>query len=74
VERELIRVEASDARSIVIDLSELTFVDSTGIRLALEAQARMQEDPGRLQLVRAPAGVQRVFRIAGVEDRLPFVD
>jgi anti-sigma B factor antagonist len=74
VERELKRVEASDARSILLDLSGLRFIDSTGIRLILEAQARSQRDSDRLVLLRAPPMVQRVFTIAGVEKMLPFAD
>jgi anti-sigma B factor antagonist len=74
VEGELKRVESTDADSIILDLSLLTFVDSTGIRLILEAQARSQQDANRLVLLRAPPLVQRVFAIAGVEDRLPFAD
>jgi len=74
VERELKRVEATDARSIILDLSGLTFLDSTGIRLILEAQTRSQQDANRLMLLRAPRMVQRVFAIAGVEQMLPFAD
>lgn len=74
VERELKRVEASDARSIILDLSGLRFIDSTGIRLILEAQVRSQQDANRLVLLRAPRMVQRVFTIAGVEKMLPFAD
>lgn len=74
VEQELKRVEASDAHSIILDLSGLRFLDSTGIRLILEAQARSQRDANRLVLLRAPHMVQRVFTIAGVEKMLPFAD
>ena len=74
VEHELKRVEATDARSIILDLSGLTFLDSTGIRLILEAQVRSQQDANRLVLLRAPRMVQRVFTIAGVDKMLPFAD
>jgi anti-anti-sigma factor len=74
VEDQLKSAEATDARSIVLDLSGLTFMDSTGIRLILEAQARSQADNERLVLRRAPASVQRVFGIAGVEEMLPFAE
>jgi anti-sigma B factor antagonist len=74
VEHELKRAEASDARSIILDLSGLRFLDSTGIRLILEAQMRSQQDANRLVLLRAPRMVQRVFTIAGVEQMLPFAD
>lgn len=74
VEQELKRVEATDALSIVLDLSELRFVDSTGVRLSIAAQARSRADAGRLLLLRGPAGVQRVFELCGVDALLPFAD
>jgi stage II sporulation protein AA (anti-sigma F factor antagonist) len=74
VERELIRAEATNATKIVIDLSELTFMDSTGIRLLITAHARSRTDGDRLVLIRPPARVFRVLCIAGVDGLLPFAD
>jgi anti-sigma B factor antagonist len=69
---ELERAEAGDARAIVLDLSGLTFMDSSGVRLVVTAHARSRADANRLELVRGPAAVQRVFQICGVEGLLPF--
>jgi stage II sporulation protein AA (anti-sigma F factor antagonist) len=74
VERELLEVEATDALSIVLDLSDLRFIDSTGVRLLLCAHARSHRDANRLVLLRGPAPVQRVLELTGVVDRLPFAD
>jgi anti-anti-sigma factor len=74
LERELLRVERTDALSIVVDLSDLAFIDSTGVRLLLQADARSRADANRLSLLRGPRGVQRVFELTGVLDRLPFAD
>jgi stage II sporulation protein AA (anti-sigma F factor antagonist) len=74
VERELIRAESTNATRIIIDLSELTFMDSTGIRLLITAHARSRDNGDRLQLIRPPARVFRVLCIAGVDGLLPFVD
>jgi anti-sigma B factor antagonist len=74
LQRELLRVEATDARSIVVDLSGLQFMDSTGIRVLLSADARSRADSDRLTLLRGPAAVQRVLEITGVVDLLPFAD
>jgi anti-anti-sigma factor len=41
-EHELERVEATDALSIVVDLRGLAFIDSTGVRIAGQAQARVR--------------------------------
>jgi len=74
VEKELLRVEATDAATIVLDLAELTFIDSTGIRLLLMADGRSRTNGDRLLMRRPPDGVLRVLRLAGIEDRLRFAD
>jgi anti-sigma B factor antagonist len=74
LQRELERVEASDARSILLDLSGLTFMDSTGIRLMLNAHGRSRADSDRLTMLRGSPAVQRVLQLTGVADLLPFID
>lgn len=73
VDQEITRVEDTDARTIVVDLSGLDWVDSTGVRLLLSAQARTRTRSHRLAVVRARNDVQRVFDVCGVSDILPFV-
>lgn len=74
VEEELKRVQATDAGVIVLDLSGLTFIDSTGIRLVVSAGARSRADSNRLTVLRGPAAVQRAFEATGVEKLIPFAD
>jgi anti-sigma B factor antagonist len=74
VEQELIRVEATDAPAIVLDLAGLTFIDSTGIRMLLMADARSHSDSDRVILRRPSEPVLRVLHLAGLEDRLHFAD
>ena len=73
VAQELARAEATDARRIVLDLSGLQFIDSSGVRLILAAHARSRMAGDRLALIPGPRPVQRVFELTGVTDRLPFV-
>ena len=73
LEEELLRVESSDVASIIVDLSALEFIDSTGIRLLLMAADRCS-DSGRFTLLRGPRQVHRVFEITDLVDRLPFAD
>ena len=72
VEEELKRVEATDADAIVVDLSGLDFIDSTGIRVLVAADARSRADSSRLSLIRPPDRVLRIFTISGIADLLPF--
>jgi len=74
LQAEILRVEATDAESIVLDLSGLDFIDSTGIQLVIQAEARSRANSRRLSLLRPSDRVFRVFVICGVADRLPFAD
>ncbi len=74
VEAELKRVEAGDARTIVVDLSGLAFISSTGVNLLVDAEARSRAASNSLTLLRAAPGVQRVVEICGLETALPFGD
>ena len=74
VEEELESLEAGGARLIVLDLSRLTFLDSTGLRCLVTADQRAREAGRRLVLVRGPDAVQRVFTITRLEERLEMVD
>jgi anti-sigma B factor antagonist len=74
VDEELQSLEASGANLIVLDLSRLTFLDSTGLRCLVTADQRAKETGRRLVLVRGPDAVQRVFTITRLEERLEMVD
>jgi anti-sigma B factor antagonist len=71
VERELARVEASDARMVVLDLRRLAFIGSSGLRIIVLAHRRLA---GRLVLVKGPRSVQRVFELCDMVTPLPFAD
>jgi anti-sigma B factor antagonist len=74
VDRELRRVERTSANGIFVDLRGLEFIDSTGVRLLLQAERRSASGSNRLVVVRGPEQVQRVFDICGVTRTMPFVD
>jgi anti-anti-sigma factor len=74
VEDELKVAEAESPGVIVLDLSRLSFLDSTGLRCLVTADQRAREDGRRLVLVRGPDPVQRVFAITRLDERLEMVD
>jgi anti-anti-sigma factor len=59
---------------VIVDMTELAFIDSTGIALLVAALNR-DSGGGRLRFVnsRAPA-VTKVLEMTGVAERLPFVE
>jgi anti-anti-sigma factor len=60
------------ATRLTLDLSQLAFLDSTGVRLILFTQELCRRHGAEFGLVRGPRQVQRVFEIAGLLERLPF--
>jgi anti-anti-sigma factor len=74
VQEELRRVEANSPPTLVMDLSKLTFLDSTGLRCIITADERAREEGRRVVIVRGPDPVQRVFAITRLEERLEMVD
>ena len=59
---------------LALDLSELTFMDSTGIRLILQAGEHARRHCASLVVVRPPAQVLRVLELVGLGDQLDIVD
>jgi anti-anti-sigma factor len=58
---------------LVLDLSQLTFIDSSGIHTAIELAKRTRAENVRMVIVPGPRQVQRVFEICGLTDVLPFL-
>ena len=62
---------AAGARTIVVDLTETTFLDSTMLHALLSARKELH-DGGQLLLVTNEATVMRVFEIAGIDRFFDF--
>jgi anti-anti-sigma factor len=55
---------------VVVDLSELTFIDSTGINLLRRVTDRF---PQRLRVINGSPAVKILFEITGLRDQLPII-
>jgi anti-sigma B factor antagonist len=73
LESELRSVEGGRPSVLVIDLRQLSFIDSTGLRLLIGADARAREDGRRMAFVAGPGSVHRVFQLALLDKRFEFV-
>jgi anti-anti-sigma factor len=75
LEEEIDRLVAADGIArIVLDLRELEFMDSSGLRMVALASRRLTSGERSLVLVRGRDAVQRVFAITRMEEHLTFVD
>lgn len=74
VEHELQRVEERGPRLLVLDLSALSFLDSTGLRTIVTADQRARKSDRRLAIVKGPEIVHRVFSITKLDEQLEMVN
>jgi anti-anti-sigma factor len=65
---ELTRAEATNVPAIVVDLAQLDFIDSSGLRVLLRHASSDQ----RVRVTRGSPQVQRILEISGVVDYLRF--
>jgi anti-anti-sigma factor len=64
---------AREAGALVLDMSGLTFIDSSGLRLVVRLHVGASDGAFALSIVPGPANVQQVFEIVGLIDVLPFL-
>ncbi len=64
-------LEAGEAR-FAVDLGELEYISSAGIRSILNVADMLKAQDGDLALARVSGMVERVFTIAGVPSMLPL--
>jgi anti-anti-sigma factor len=74
LDEELAKLEPPAPPVIVLDLRSLEFLDSTGLRTIVAADARAREQGRRLVIVRGPDAVHRVFSVTRLDERLDIID
>jgi anti-sigma B factor antagonist len=74
VEEAIAAVLAKGARDVIVDLSGLAFVDSSGLRVLITLNDRAAAEAWTLGLIRPSAPSLSVFQITGAEENLPFIE
>ena len=64
----------SSAARVILDLRQTTFLDSSGLHLAVETTAWAARNGTEFAIIAGPPDVQRTFDIADLSERLPFLD
>ena len=62
------------SHKVVLDLREVSFMDTQGLAAVIEAEQASSASGTRFVVVRAPATVHRLFDMIGLSDRLTVVD
>ena len=71
---QLTRLQADGRRAIVVDLSGVNFLDSSGLGALVTAHRAQVEAGGTLKLAAPRAHVSKVFRITRLSEVIPVFD
>lgn len=72
-DEELRRVEAGEPACVVLDLSELSFLDSCGLSRLVAARKRARRSQRRLVLICGTPAVQRLMSLTDVNEEFEIV-
>jgi anti-anti-sigma factor len=61
------------AETLALDLRQVNFLDSSGLRLVLQLNERLRDDGRRLVVVMGPRRVAKVFELTGADETLETV-
>lgn len=70
----LATLRGPDVTEIVIDATDLDFLDSTGLGTLVGALKRMRESGGELRIAGARGPVRRVLQITGLDRVIPVTE
>lgn len=68
------RALATRPECLVLDLSRLSFIDSSGLHAVIGLARRTQRLGVRLLIIPGPKAVQRIFEICHLTDQLPLAE
>ncbi|MEY2453228.1 MAG: hypothetical protein QOD92_2802 [Acidimicrobiaceae bacterium] len=70
VAAELAALSGRGATSVIVDVSALSFIDSSGLRALLTAREQLESAGTRLHLTNLSPAVERVLDMTGTRDLL----
>jgi anti-sigma B factor antagonist len=73
LQEEIERAEGGTSGVVVLDLEDLEFIDSAGLRVILAAHEHAQQQGQAFALTPGSEQVQRLFAIAGVSEHLRII-
>lgn len=71
-EAVLTSLDGAPGRAVILDLTEVSFMDSTGLRAVLDISRRLDEGPAGLVLLSPNRPVRKLLSLAGLDERMPI--
>ena len=72
-DRDLQAVETDDVKTIVVDLRDVTFMDSAGVARLIAGHRRADRAGRRFAVVRGSRVVERLLRLTALDQQLEMI-
>jgi anti-sigma B factor antagonist len=72
LERALFALPQAGVASVIVDLTDCSFMSSTGLHLLARTKRRCDRSGGRVAVVSANRSVLRVFGLTGLDQAFPI--
>jgi anti-sigma B factor antagonist len=63
-------IAAAERTTLELDLAQVAFVDSSGLRVLIDAHQQLEQAGGELHIVNPSPAVQRLLEISGIDGYL----
>ncbi len=74
LDQHLVALQSGGSHKLVVDLSAVAFLDSTGLGVLVKALKRARESGGWIRLVVTTDRIRKIFEITGLDAALPIFD
>jgi anti-sigma B factor antagonist len=72
LKQQLLEVIGQGAKTVVVDLSDTTFIDSTTLGVLVGGVKRLRPNGGNLALVCSDQNITKIFEITGLDKVFPI--
>jgi anti-sigma B factor antagonist len=74
LEAAVTKLVAQDHKSIILDITALEYVDSSGVGMLVSCLTKTRKAGGEMKVAGANPRIRRIFTMTGVETMMPLFD
>ena len=74
LEAALTKLLAGESKSVVLDITGLDYVDSSGVGMLVSCLTKLKKSGGEMKVAGANPRIRRIFTMTGVESMMSLYD
>lgn len=74
LEDELFRAISDGSKKIIVDLENIDYISSAGLRIVIKANRALLREDGRVILCSMQSYIREIFKTTGIDNFVPILD